>query len=333
MSHNNSDHNIRIYMAPMEGLTGYIYRGMWNRYYGDADRFFTPFIAAEGSRKMKKREIRDILPENNTDCNVVPQIISNNADNFIRFAKLIREYGYNEVNLNLGCPSGTVVSRHKGSGFLGVPDELDRFLDSIYSGCDGMNISIKTRIGLNDPEEIYDLMTIYNRYPVSELIVHPRIRKDYYKHEPRMEYFEYVYDNSVNPVGYNGNVYSKEGYDEIAARYPKIGSIMIGRGLIRNPALAGIIKGRYNNIDIDTLKEFHDAVYNEYRSTIDAEQVIVFKMKEIWTYMLDLFADDGTFKRMLNKCRIPAEYSVFAGRIFRECILKCNDSERPEWMI
>lgn len=319
MSENTRKADIKsLYMAPMEGITIYVYRQIWNRFYGDADKLFTPFIAAEGSRKMKKREIRDILPENNEGAYVVPQIISNNADNFIRFARLIEQRGYNEVNLNLGCPSGTVTARHKGAGFLGVPDELDRFLDKVYTELDDMKVSIKTRIGLKDPEEIYGLMKIYNRYPIHELIVHPRIRSDFYKHEPRMEYFGYVYENSVNPVCYNGNIYSVEDYDKLVGRYTDITAVMLGRGLIRNPALAGLIRGRYDNIDYDVLKEFHDTVYSEYRNTIDDERVIIFKMKEIWSYMLDLFEDDGTYRRLLNKAEGIADYNVFAGRVFRE---------------
>lgn len=328
-----SNDNVKLYMAPMEGLTVYVYRQLWNQYYGGADKLFTPFIAAEGSRRMKNREIKDILPENNENSYVVPQIISNNADNFIRFAGIIHEYGYNEVNLNLGCPSGTVVAKHKGAGLLGRPEELDRLLDKIYSGLNDMKISVKTRIGLNDPDEIYELMKIYNRYPINELIVHPRIRKDYYRHEPRMLYFDYIYNNSVNPICYNGNIYSKSGYDELMKQYPGLKAVMIGRGLIRNPALVGIVKGRYNNIDIGILREFHNAVYSEYKRTIDNERVIIYKMKEIWCYMLDLFEDDGTFRRMLNKSNVISEYNVFAGRIFAECSLKDMNGGMPEWMI
>ena len=311
-----------IYMAPMEGLTVHTFRNAWNACYGGADKLFTPFIAAEGSRKMKAREIKDILAENNVGVYVVPQIISNNADNFIRFARLIEQRGYNEVNLNLGCPSGTVVAKHKGSGFLGKPSELDRFLEQIYNGLADMKVSVKTRIGLNDPEEIYGLLKIYNRYPIHELIVHPRIRTDYYKHEPRMEFFDYIYNNSTNPVCYNGNIYSVRDYHELVKRYPDVTAVMLGRGLIRNPALIGMIKGSLDGIDKDNLKAYHDRIYKEYKSTIDTERVVIYKMKEIWCYMLDLFEDDGTYRRLLNQSDRLSEYSVFAGKIFRECNIK-----------
>lgn len=314
--------DIMLYMAPMEGLTVHTFRNNWNKYYGGADKMFTPFIAAEGSRKMKSREIRDILPENNQGIYLVPQIISNNVDNFIRFARLINERGYDEINLNLGCPSGTVVAKHKGSGFLGRPKLLDEFLYKVYSELSDMKVSVKTRIGLDNPEEIYGLLDIYNKYPIYELIVHPRIRTDYYRHDPRMEYFTYVYENSKNPVCYNGNIYNKEEYNRLITSYPQLTAVMLGRGLVRNPALIGIIRGTMDAADKNVLKEYHDNIYKEYRNTIDNERVVVYKMKEIWCYMLDLFEDDGTYKRLLHQADNLADYSVFAGRIFRECGLK-----------
>lgn len=316
--------DIHLYMAPMEGLTVHTFRNNWNKFYGGADKLFTPFIAAEGSRKMKSREIRDILPENNRGIYLVPQIISNNADNFIRFAKLINERGYDEINLNLGCPSGTVVAKNKGSGFLGRPLQLDEFLDKVYNSLTDMKVSVKTRIGLNDPDEIYCLLDIFNKYPIHELIVHPRIRTDYYRHDPRMDYFSYVYENSKNPVCYNGNIYTPEDYNTLISKYKGLAAVMLGRGLIRNPALIGIIRGTIDVVDKHVLKEYHDNIYKGYRNTIDNERVVVYKMKEIWCYMLDLFEDDGTYKRLLNQSDNLADYSVFAGRIFRECGLKLH---------
>jgi len=315
--------NIKLYMAPMEGLTVHTFRNAWNEFYGGADKLFTPFIAAEGSRKMKSREKRDILPENNKGVYVVPQIISNNAENFIRFARILKDYGYDEVNLNLGCPSGTVVAKHKGSGFLGKPLELNRFLDAIYSELTDMKVSVKTRIGLIDPDEIYELMKIYNSYPIYELIVHPRIRTDYYKHEPRMEHFRYIYENSSNPLCYNGNVYTVEDYKKIVEEYPEITGVMFGRGLIRNPELIAWIRKNKSSIDMANLRSYHDRIYKQYKESIDTEQVVVFKMKEIWCYMLDLFEDeDGNYRRLLNNSKFLSEYGAFVNRIFANGVIK-----------
>lgn len=311
---------MKYYMAPLEGITVHTYRNSFREFFGGIDKYFTPFIAAEGSLKMKKREIKDILPENNPDIHLVPQIISNNADNFIRFVHLISDRGYREINFNLGCPSGTVVSRHKGSGFLAEPDELDRFFDKVFNEISDVNISVKTRIGVNDENEIYRIMEIYNRYPIYELIVHPRIRADYYKGSPRMDKFRYIYDISTNPVCYNGDIRHAGDCYKITEEYKELTSIMIGRGLIRNPILVcGIRNGNDALPDRNILRKFHDRIYNEYRETMPGERVIIYKMKEIWVYMIDLFEDDGTYIRLLKKSDGLSQYNVFVNRIFSEC--------------
>lgn len=314
---------MKIYMAPMEGITIYTYRNAYKDFFGHVDKYFTPFIAAEGSRKMKKREVKDILPENNQGIPLVPQIISNNAENFVRFAKLIYDKGYKEINFNLGCPSGTVVAKHKGSGFLGKLTELDRFFDYVFNELTFMDISVKTRIGLNCEDEISELMKIYNRYPIHELIVHPRIRKDYYQHEVRMDKFRYVYETSTNPVCYNGNIYTYDDYKNIADEFKNLKAVMLGRGLIRNPGLCGALKEGQDMIPYrDVLRAFHDRLYAEYKDTMPDARVIIYKMKEIWVYMIDLFEDDGTYIKLFKKSDTLSQYNVFVNRIFSECKLR-----------
>ena len=160
---------MKYYLAPMEGITGYIYRNSYEKFFGNIDKYFTPFIVPNKSRSLKTKELRDILPENNIGMNIVPQILTNDSEGFITTVMKLKQLGYNEVNLNLGCPSGTVVSKNRGSGFLAKRDELDKFLDEIYK-IDDMKISIKTRIGKDTPEEFYELIKIYNKYPIYELI-------------------------------------------------------------------------------------------------------------------------------------------------------------------
>lgn len=171
---------MKIYLAPLEGITGYTYRRALYNCFGGFDKYFIPFILPNQKGHLSTREKKDIMPENNEGMYAVPQILTKNAEDFIQTAETLQEYGYNEVNLNLGCPSKTVVTKGRGAGFLDRPDELDKFLDEIFRKCD-MKISIKTRLGMDDPEEFEDLLTIYNKYPLEELIVHARVQKDYYK--------------------------------------------------------------------------------------------------------------------------------------------------------
>ena len=176
---------MKYYLAPMEGLTTYNFRTNWNRCYGGMDKYFTPFIS---NRHMNSRERNDVLPEHNVGMYTVPQILTNKAEEFLSLAEQLAGYGYHEVNLNLGCPSGTVVARNRGAGFLGTPRELETFLDEIFEKCP-LKISIKTRIGMECPDEWAPLLKIYQKFPMKELIIHPRLQKEGYKGTPHLEAF------------------------------------------------------------------------------------------------------------------------------------------------
>ena len=197
---------MKYYLAPMEGITGFIYRNTYKKFFDNIDKYFTPFIVPTSSKSFKTKELRDILPENNKGMNIVPQILTNDSDGFITTARKLQQLGYSEINLNLGCPSGTVVSKNRGSGFLAKREELDKFLDEIYK-IDDMKISIKTRIGKDSSEEFYELIKIYNKYPLEELIIHPRTREDFYGNKPNLEVFKDALTLSNSPVCYNGDFY------------------------------------------------------------------------------------------------------------------------------
>ena len=177
---------MRYYFAPMEGITGYIYRNAHHTLFPGIDKYFSPFLVPNQNHRFSYREMQDIMPEHNNQIQLVPQILTNQADAFIWTALELKQLGYEEVNLNLGCPSGTVVSKNKGSGFLALRDELDLFLDQVCSELQ-MKISIKTRIGKDSPDEFDELLRIFNKYPLEELIIHPRIQKDYYKNTPNTD--------------------------------------------------------------------------------------------------------------------------------------------------
>ena len=200
---------MQIVLAPLEGITGYVYRNAHHKVYGGVDQYYMPFISPNGKHMLLTRDREDVAPEHNEGMNVVPQILTNRSDFFLRTAKYLQECGYQEVNLNLGCPSGTVVAKGKGAGFLRDLMGLDQFLYDIYSQCP-IDISIKTRVGVKSPDEIEEILSIYNRYPVKELIVHSRVRDDFYKGKPRMDAFEYVLRESKAPVCYNGDLFTKE---------------------------------------------------------------------------------------------------------------------------
>lgn len=307
--------NKKIYMAPMEGVTGFIYRNTFARFFGGIDKYYTPFISPGEHKNFKSRELKDVLPENNEGLNVAVQMLTNNAELFIVMAHRMKDFGYKEVNLNLGCPSGTVVSKGKGSGFLSFPEKLDAFLDEIYDSLadTGLDISVKTRIGRYEPDEFYELLDIYNKYPVSELIIHPRVQKDMYKNKPRMEFFDYAVKHSKNRLVYNGDICTVKDYENIINAYPDVGAVMLGRGLISNPGLAGQISDG-KQLDKNTLREFYDALVDAYRAEIPDEKNVVFKIKENLFYLVNLFDDKDAYWKKIRKSDNLMELNSIARR-------------------
>lgn len=307
---------MKFYFAPMEGLTGYIYRNAHNTYFDNIDKYFSPFIIANQSESFKTKELNDILPENNQGLVLVPQLLTNNAKDFIHTSKKIKLMGYKEINLNLGCPSGTVVSKSRGSGFLSKREELDLFLDEIFSKSI-TKISIKTRIGKDQPEEFYELIEIFNKYPIEELTIHPRIQKDFYKNKPNMNVFKDALILSKNPICYNGDIVTAEDYKKFSANYASVGTLMIGRGLLANPGLANDIIYK-SKLDKRILKDFHDKIYDDYKRILFGDRNVLFKMKEIWFYMIAVFSDNEKYAKKIKKSERLYDYDDIVSRLFKE---------------
>ncbi len=311
---------MRFYFAPMEGLTGYIYRNAHKAFFNNIDKYFSPFIIANQKDGFKTRDLKDISPENNQSLDLIPQLMTNNAKDFIYTAKKIENMGYTEINLNLGCPSGTVVSKNRGCGFLAKKEELDIFLEEIFSQA-VTQISIKTRIGKDQPEEFYDLINIFNKYPITELIIHPRIQKDFYKNKPNMEVFRDAIALSKNPVCYNGDIFTEYDYTEFCKDFPSVNTVMLGRGLLINPAFADNVNNS-RKLEKSLLKEFHDKVYNDYKDILSGERNVLFKMKELWFYMINMFIDNEKYAKKIKKSQSLFDYEEAVFRLFKEQEIK-----------
>ncbi len=299
---------MKIYFAPLEGITTHLYRNIYEKYYGHIDKYFAPFISPAENCPMTPKERKDLLPENNKGIYLVPQIITCKSGHFIEAAKELKDMGYSEINLNLGCPSGTVCAKKKGAGFLSIPNELESFLDDIYSfgNANNIKISVKTRLGYADPDEFYDLLNIFNKFPISELIIHPRIRSDFYKGESRFEYYKYAIKNSKNPIVYNGNIFAKEDYDALCSDMDlSIDTIMLGRGLVGNPSLNNALRTGNTEIDYKSFWEMHDSLYNEYKKILSPDINVLYRMKELWSlWKLSFEGHDKEMKAIIKakKC-------------------------------
>ena len=303
---------MKYYFAPLEGITGHVFRRTYDRFFGGIDAYYTPFLTTRDGGIMKKKELRDILPENNPGLTLVPQLMTTKASEFIQASKHLQELGYEEVNLNLGCPSGTVVPKGKGAGFLREPEKLDRFLQEIHDGCP-LAISVKSRIGFRDPGELPALLNIFKKYPLRRLILHLRTREEWYQGEVHRESFAYAWeslDRAADILCYNGDIRSAEDVEELRSEFPKLSAVMIGRGYLSHPGFAGNETRKADGSDRRTILAFAQALQEEYEQILFGETPVLFKMKEIWSYLKDSFPEDEKLFKRIKKTKHLREYEA-----------------------
>lgn len=307
---------MNITLAPLEGITGAVFRRLHHAYFPGVDKYYTPFLSPTADHRFTPREQREFFPEHNEGMPVVPQILTKDPHDFLWAANELYQMGYDEIDLNLGCPSGTVTAKGKGAGMLGDLKKLDAFLDTIFASAP-CKISVKTRLGMEAPEEFDAILEIYDRYPICELIIHPRIRKDFYKHPVRLEKFQTAYENYAHPLAYNGGIVTPDDYERCLTRFPDIHSIMIGQGLISDPFLAGKIK-KLITADKAVLREFHDRLFDSYAQQFQSRNNAATRMKELWRYLIKSFDSSDTYGKKLMRCRSADEFLSITASIFQE---------------
>lgn len=312
--------SMKFYLAPLEGITGYVFRNTWAEYFGGMDKYVTPFISPNTKKCFTTKEKKDILPEHNQGKYVIPQILTANAEYFIDTAKKLKAYGYQEININLGCPSGTVVTKKKGSGFLAYPEELDRFLETVFEEAyqkEKMKVSIKTRLGMEEEEEFYSILEIYNKYPLEELVIHPRVQKDFYKKPIHLDYFEEIHKNSKAKVCYNGDIFTPKLYMEFTERFPEIENVMLGRGILVNPGLLTEIKTG-KPMEKEILYRFLEQLCKAYEEALSGDWNVLYKVKELWFYLAHSFTDYEPYLKKIKKANKLEEYQRVVERLFAE---------------
>lgn len=304
---------MQIYFAPLEGITGYVFRNAYEKYYGGIDKYFTPFISPHTKKLMDSREKRDILPENNKGLNIVPQVLTNCAEDLIDLAnQLHEEYGYKEINLNLGCPSKTVTIKRKGSGFLEVPDQMEELFDRYFKACD-VKLSIKTRIGYYEVEEARRLFNMYERFPFEEVIIHPRLGNQLYRGTPYYEVFEEYLGRTKHTLCYNGDINSVADLQSLDSKWEKCDKFMLGRGLIARP---GMLQMSTDEEYRTTLSQeewkrfmgFHDELVEGYYAYMCEDRNTLFKLKELWTWWAVMFPGQERLLKKIKKATTLHEY-------------------------
>jgi tRNA-dihydrouridine synthase len=308
---------MRIYFAPLEGITGYIQRQTFNKYFGEVDKYFIPFIQPKQHGHFMSREKKDMAPENNAGLPSIPQLLTNSAHDFLLTIEKLQELGYKEANLNLGCPSRTVVSKGRGSGQLADLEALECFLTEIFEKVQ-MDVSIKTRIGVTDPAEFETILPVFQKFPLKELIIHPRVQKEMYTGTPHKDVFAAAMAVKEFPICYNGDIFRKTDYDQLMQQFPNLDRIMIGRGLLQNPALAREIQGG-DPLSKEEVRAYHDELYDRYREVMFGEKNLLFKMKEFWVYQIESFNDTIKAAKKIRKSQRIYQYEEAINELFEKC--------------
>ena len=305
---------MQYYAAPMEGLTDRVWRQAHQRWFGGADRYYAPFLSPPENRIPVKKKMAELAPAANPGAPVIPQLLGKDGSCAAWMIGVLRQMGYSEVNLNFGCPSGTVTAKGKGAGMLRDLDALDRFLDAVFTEAGGP-ISVKTRIGVERPEEFGPILEVYNRYPLAELIIHPRVMRQLYRGEADRDAFAAALPACRAPVCYNGDITSPAGFAALGSRWPGLSGLMAGRGLIADPALFRRARGGLP-ASKEELRGYFAELYAGYAAAFGSPQAAISRMKAYWHEAISLFEGADRLAKQLKKLRDPWEYEVTVGQIF-----------------
>lgn len=314
---------MEICFAPLEGLTDSVFRRVHHTYFPGVDRYYMPFLSPTVHRCLTRKEERELPYADSVPFTAVPQLLTKNAEDFLWAARVCHDRGYREVNLNLGCPSGTVTAKGKGAGMLADPEALASFLDSIFSQAPTA-ISLKTRLGISSEEEFPALLEVFNRYPIHLLILHPRLRKDFYDSPIREASLRYALEACRAPLCYNGNLCSLDGIRSFSQKHPAVESVMLGRGLIGDPGM--LTPGGSSSA---VLEAYHDALLEAYLSAFGGSRNAMFRLKEHWRYLLCRFEGSEKLGKRLRKTTDLAEYRSITREIFHT--LPLTPALEPNW--
>ena len=314
------------YAAPMEGFTDRVWRQTHQKWFGAqgaADRYYAPFISPPENRVLIKKKMAELAPAANPGAPVIPQLLAKDGELAAWMIGQLRALGYTEVNLNLGCPAGTVTAKGKGSGMLRDPAKVDSFLDGVFSHAEGP-VSVNTRLGVEKPEEFAAILEIYNRYPISELTIHPRVMRQQYRGQADRAAFAAALPRCTMPVCYNGDLRTVGEVRSLEDRFPEVTHVMIGRGLVADPALARKLRGG-KGTDREELTDFLAALYQGYTDFYQGQvPTAAQRMREVWFYLIHLFDDAEKLNKQLRRFRTPSEYERIQAEILASCPIRSD---------
>ena len=308
-----------LILAPMRGVTTVHYRRAFAQHFQGLDIEMAPFISTVGADRINPKLLKDVLPENNSGLPLIPQLIGNKADDFVQMAGALHDLGYNEINWNLGCPHKPIRRKKRGSGLLPHPDLVEALLDPICarSPC---RISVKVRLGVADSSELMKLIPVLNRFPLSEVVIHPRTAEQMYTGSVDLDAFEAAFHALERPVCYNGDITDRPFFQSLEKRFPTLKRFMLGRGLLTNPFLCEQIKRENPNLEnpIQRIAAFHEALVTSYESVLHGDHPVLGKMKEFWTYQSIPLSNGRKLFKKLKKSQHLASYKALVNEYLAE---------------
>lgn len=310
--------SVKLSLGPFQGITDAPFRNVFKKHFGGIDKFYTPFFTGIQKDHAKNMQVEEIDPRFNDIETLTPQILSTDAEEIFRFAAQCKELGYKEINLNMGCPFPRVANKKRGSGLLPYPEKIDAMLGRVFEQIE-VGFSVKCRLGYVNPDEIYPVIEIFNRYPLSELIIHPRIGKQLYKGEADVKRFAELIPLIKAPLVYNGDIVSVESFEKIREEVKPVNEFMLGRGLLANPFLAEEINSMQSNLT--RTERLHDYVVDLYEDRLrhaGGSPKVLGRMKELWSYLMYSFDEPQDIWRKIKKINALKEYEEAVELVFRE---------------
>ena len=305
--------------SPLQGFTDFRFRNAFHEYFGGIDTFYAPYIRLNGKMVIKSSYQRDLDPENNQVPELIPQVMTNDPEEFLFVIKYIQELGYKELNWNLGCPYPMVTKRGMGSGLICNPGRIDEVLDRAHSETD-VTVSMKVRMGYESPEEILDVFPVLEKYPIKNIAIHARIGKQLYKGGVNLDAFQKCVNTSKQLLYYNGDITSVDKFKEIQSKFPSINHFMIGRGLIADPFLPSMIKNNsteYQKNRWDIFSDFHDRIYREYDAALSGPTPIKMKMLGFWEFFSQSCSNPQKTYKKIKKANNPRAYQLAVSEILK----------------
>lgn len=310
--------NLKIYQAPLQGFTDYDFRKALAETFGGVDKFFVPYLSYGKGREIKKSQMREVLLENNSGLPTVPQVLFADFEELNDLVKILVDYGYSEINLNLGCPYPMVTNKGRGSALLPNPKMLDEMVDRLFSKYLNIRFSVKMRAGMTGDHDFVRVFEILNKYSLEELIFHPRTADQMYDGKANTQLFAEGLALSKHRLVYNGDIVSVASFQELQNQFPEQNFWMIGRGLLTNPALASQLKGETieGKVLREKFRDFHDRLFEAYSSRLDGSGHILQKMNQFWIYFSESFENPHKAMKLVKKSSNLSKYNAAVSEIF-----------------